>query len=414
MAKELPLGIMAVDLGTSHVKMSVYSTRTDSWEPVHTFRNKLYRVRESTIKEIKDAGGDVDVAPGLYTPYDIGILKSKAEEVSVLEDAWIKEPDLLRVSYIHCCQQADEAFELEKKENIYGGSLLNPDVRSQWAVFATVTQLKEDVSRTLLIDQHRQSLKALQFSFFYSRPQTFLAIMANGADVKKRSPSGSCTVIDIGGGDTKGFCLLADKAGVVPLPETMIRQPLAGETLERRFMANLLPRAKGYKRPDKFLAHLYKYGRVRTLDETKSAFKEGEIPPIMLKSGSVELKVESDDDFVPTMLFEPENYGFHSEKSLHLLIWDMIEAAEQLDVDPIQLLRCVLLVGGTVQYPYMEVRLKEEIDKLWPDLASEMNVIRAKDAQKSVANGQRLATRTIMKKHREDNESFFKYFETVN
>ncbi|MFW9914823.1 MAG: hypothetical protein ACFFGZ_04345 [Candidatus Thorarchaeota archaeon] len=414
MASELPLGILAIDLGTSHVKMSVYSTRTDTWEQVHAFRNKLYRVKESTIREIKDAGGDVDVAPGLYTPYDIGVLKSKAEEVAVLEDAWTKEPDLLRVSYIHCCQQADEFYDLKKKENIYGGSLLRPDVRSKWGLFATVTQLKEDVSRTLLVDQHRQAVKQLNFGFFYSRPQTFLAIMANGSEVKKKSPSGSCTVIDIGGGDTKGFCLLADKAGVVPLPETMIRQPVAGETVERRFMANLLPRAKGYKRPDKFLDHLYKHGRVRTLDEAKSAFKEGEIPPIMLKSGSVALKVEDDDDFVPTMLFEPANYGFHSEKSLHQIVWDMIEAAEQLDVEPVQLLRCVLLVGGTCQYPYMDVRLKEELDKLWPDLAADISVIRAKNAQMSVVNGQKLAARAIFKKHNEDNESFFKYFEALD
>ena len=411
---ELPLGVLAVDLGTSHVKMSVYSSRTDSWEPVHAFRNKLYRVRESTIQEIKDAGGDVDLAPGLYTPYDIGVLKSKAEEVSVLEDAWTKEPDLLRVSYIHVCQQADEAYELAKKENVYGGSLLNPDVRAKWGVFTTVTQLKEDVSRTLLVDQHRQALKKLTFGYFYSRPQTFLAIMANGGEIKKKSPSGSCTVIDIGGGDTKGFCLLADKAGVVPLPETMIRQPLAGETIERRFIANLLPRAKGYKRPDKFLDHLYKHGRVKTLDETKSAFKEGEIPPIMLKSGSVPLKVEDDDDFVPTLLFEPGKFGFHSEKPLHQLIWDMIEAAEQLDVEPVQLLKCVLLVGGTCQYPYMDIRLKEEIDKLWPALAPQMSVIRASDAQFSVCNGQKLATRTIFRKHKEDGESFFKYFENLS
>ncbi|MFQ5980322.1 MAG: hypothetical protein ACE5OZ_19475 [Candidatus Heimdallarchaeota archaeon] len=414
MAKELPLGVLAVDLGTSHVKMCVYSARTDTWEKVHAFRNKLYRVKESTIQEIKDAGGDVDVAPGLYTPYDIGVLKSKAEEVAVLEDAWTKEPDLLRVSYIHVCQQADEVYGLTAKENLYGGSLLRPDVRNKWGIFATVTQLKEDVSRTLLVDQHRQVAKDLNFAFFYSRPQTFLAIMANGADVKKRSPSGSCTVIDIGGGDTKGFCLLADKAGVVPLPETMVRQPLAGETIERRFMANLVPRAKGYKRPDKFLDHLYRYGRIKTLDESKSAFRSGEIPPIMLKSGSVALNVEDDDDFVPTMLFEPSKYGFHSEKGLHQIIWDMIESAEQLDVEPVQLLKCVLLVGGTCQYPYMDVRLKEEIDKLWPDLAPEMSVIRAKDAQLSVVNGQRLATRTIFRKHKEDGESFFKYFETLN
>jgi hypothetical protein len=412
--KELPLGILAVDLGTSHAKMSVYSTRSDKWEPVHTFRNKLYRVKESTIQEIKDAGGDVDVTPGLYTPYDIGILKSKTEEITVLEDAWTKEPDLLKVSYIHVCQQADATFQLPEKEEQYGGSLLRPDVRRKWGIFTTVTQIKEDVSRTVLVDQHRQVVKSLKFGYFYSRPQTFLAIMANGAEVKKRSPSGSCTVLDIGGGDAKGFGLLAGKTGVVPLPETMVRQPFAGETIERRFMANLLPRAKGYKRPDKFLEHLYGYGRVRTLDKAKSAFKTGEIPPIRLASGRVSLTVEPEDDFIPTMLFEPEKYGFHSEKALQQLIWDMIAATDQLGIDPLQLLRCVLLVGGTVQYPFVDVRLKEEIDKLWPALASEMHVIRAKDSQLAVLNGQRLATRTIFRKHKADGKSFFKYFEEMN
>ncbi|MFX1513432.1 MAG: hypothetical protein ACFFCQ_12665 [Promethearchaeota archaeon] len=417
-------GVLVCDVGTSDVKASVYyldGSASNQWESNLTFKNEITKISDKDVRQMEATGQEVppifqfDGNHKLFTPLELGKLKMFGTPMDVLDGATHTDPDYLRASYQHICQKLSKEFKISNK---LGFDLDSKPERRNWGVFSTITQFdpKRKIKEEELLNLHKNIITDLGFGYFYARNQTTLSVIANGTKIKQTNPEMDCILIDVGGGDMKGFGLVTEvisgRPQMIPLPGSMRRETLAGKRIEDYFVENareLVKRGGELRNTTPFLNYLYgKSGKacgVKCYDPSKNDFLKNPPPMRILRE---EVSVPEKLRCTPTMLFEPENYNLPDLNGVQTVCDQIVEEAEVQGSSAESLLKCVLLVGGTVKYHNVVPRMKEELRKLYSSI-SDINVVLADVPKYSVVVGQRLTLNTVVRKQR-----FFDVFEKIN
>ncbi len=425
-------GIIATDVGDSYIKVAVYYLKgwhQDHWDDNIIIPNEISSVIPKGIRKSKlqlrffmdlpfsskDNLNDSAVSPvdnSLQPKSDTPIESNQMQEMydqllgTLRTHFNIEAPSLKKFSrftqpieslyiwsvYEYLCRKVSEKLAIGEK--LEGWGLDAPFERRYWAIFIAVPHhdLKRDQKRTNEI--HRWLLKQLGFGFYVVREQHILSAYAHFPKIQSKLPCPGF-LIDVGGESIVTTALNFSNNPVSSIrffkpaiiSQTTYNGKAAGKKVEKRYMeANeahfeeLFPNLVAAL--ERFL---FEGGSIfRCHDST--THQDSQL--FSVKVGDIEHQLPERAKWVPTLIFEPENYELQDYNSLQQVMNATIQATElAAGYDIEKILKIVIISGGGAKFPSFNERLKEEIHARYA--VNEVEFITTHNPQFSVIEGEK-------------------------
>ncbi|MFX1513429.1 MAG: hypothetical protein ACFFCQ_12650 [Promethearchaeota archaeon] len=427
-------GIIIVDIGDAYVKVAVYylaGWHCNHWDKsiiipnnvssifpqeirrkkfqVNFFIDHPYFSKEEQKSPVTSSLNLSDIGES-KVPIELSLIQEEYEHLLVvLQDKFgITGPPLKKLRrftnlfevlylwsvYEYLCQKASEKLAINEK--IEGWGLDAAFERRYWAILTSVQymSLKRDQKR--IQEMNRWITKQLGFSYLAVRERSVLSIMAHFPKLQQKLPC-PALFVDVGGEFLVSSALKLSENPVSSIrffkpsviQQTTHNGTAAGKKIEKRYMEivndhfeELFPNLE-----DDFRQYLFKGGcSIRCHFSGSSSVKMGKNShSLTIRVGDFEYPLPERAKWVPTLIFEPENYELMEYNSLQQIIGKTIKAGEIAGYTAESLLNTVIITGGVANYPGFEDRLKEELEARYA--VSSIEFFSTEDPQFGVIEG---------------------------